>query len=131
MILKLICTKLNLYFSYFVVPLIFLSFQCINIILLFVTECQDEIKLPSRILVELVPRCNDSWARVQSTAQNPCVQISVPLQYRLINLIQYFQKKWLPRHSKYVSFYMLKKKLCIHRIHGIFFLFVKNRKIKF
>ncbi|KAK6626251.1 hypothetical protein RUM43_006558 [Polyplax serrata] len=62
-------------------------------------ECQEDIKLPSRILVELVPRCNDSWARVQSTAQNPCVQISVPLQYRLVNLIQYFQKRWLPRHK--------------------------------
>ncbi|KAL0273213.1 UNVERIFIED_CONTAM: hypothetical protein PYX00_005943 [Menopon gallinae] len=64
-------------------------------------DCQDDIKLPSRISVELVPRYNDSWARVQSIAQNPRVQVIVPLQYRLTNLLQYFQKRWLPVNTKY------------------------------
>lgn len=75
-----------------------------KIIISFAEQQEPETKLPSTVRVELVPADNQTWAHVQGLAQNPRVHILAPLQYRLTNLLRYLQKRWLPRHEKYVSF---------------------------
>lgn len=67
------------------------------------SEGQEDIKLPTKVEVELRPIDNDSWYYVQSLAQNPRVKTSLPLQKRLISLIKTLQVKWRSRESKLVS----------------------------
>lgn len=69
------------------------------------TEWQEDIKLPSKVEVELKPADNESWYTVQSLAQNPRVKTSLPLQRRLISLLKTLQLKWRSRESKMVNFY--------------------------
>ncbi|KAK7602036.1 hypothetical protein V9T40_009477 [Parthenolecanium corni] len=57
-------------------------------------ETSADVKLPTRILVELRPRNNESWCHVQSLAMNPRVRTSLPLQQLLVSLISYLDKKW-------------------------------------
>lgn len=71
--------------------------------LLKLSEWQEDIKLPTKVDVELKPADNDSWYYVQSLAQNPRVKTSLPLQKRLISLIKTLQVKWRSRESKLVS----------------------------
>lgn len=66
-------------------------------------EGQEDIKLPTKVDVELKPADSDSWYYVQSLAQNPRVKTSLPLQKRLISLIKTLQMKWRSRESKLVS----------------------------
>lgn len=67
------------------------------------SEGQEDIKLPTKVDVELKPADSDSWYYVQSLAQNPRVKTSLPLQKRLISLIKTLQVKWRSRESKLVS----------------------------
>ncbi|KAG5892369.1 hypothetical protein JTB14_035983 [Gonioctena quinquepunctata] len=57
-------------------------------------EKYDEIKLPNRLSVELRPKDMTSFFKVQSTAQNPRIKSSLPLQKRLSTLIECLSKKW-------------------------------------
>ncbi|CAG9860969.1 unnamed protein product [Phyllotreta striolata] len=57
-------------------------------------EKYEEIKLPTRLTVELRPKDMTSFLRVQSTAQNPRLQTYMPLQKRLSSLIECLSKKW-------------------------------------
>lgn len=65
-------------------------------------EWQEDIKLPSKVDVELRPSDTESWYTVQSLAQNPRVKTSLPLQKRLISLIKTLQLKWKSRDGKMV-----------------------------
>lgn len=67
------------------------------------TEASGDVKLPTRITVELRPRNNESWCRVQSLAMNPRVRTSLPLHQQLISLIIYLQKKWKLPDAKMVK----------------------------
>uniref|UniRef100_A0A1B0GHX4 Polycomb-group transcriptional regulator n=2 Tax=Lutzomyia longipalpis TaxID=7200 RepID=A0A1B0GHX4_LUTLO len=57
-------------------------------------EWQEEIKLPHRVEVFLVPATMESWGRVQSIAQNPRIRTSVPLQRRVMSVLKFLQNKW-------------------------------------
>ncbi|CAG9820062.1 unnamed protein product [Phaedon cochleariae] len=57
-------------------------------------EKYDDIKLPNRLTIELRPKDMNSFLRVQSTAQNPRLRTSMPLQKRLSSLIECLNKKW-------------------------------------
>lgn len=67
-------------------------------------DWQEDINLPAKIEVCLKPANMDAWARVQSIAQNPLVQTTVPLQKKLVNVIKTFQYKWRDEETKLVSF---------------------------
>ncbi|XP_075234647.1 cramped chromatin regulator [Lycorma delicatula] len=64
-------------------------------------ECAEEVKLPSRVIVELKPRHNEAWARVQSLAHNPRVRTELPLNRRLATLISFFQTRWRLHDDKH------------------------------
>lgn len=72
----------------------------------YLTEWQEDIKLPSKVDVEMKPADNESWYIVQSLAQNPRVKTSLPLQKRLISLIKTLQQKWKCREAKIVSYFI-------------------------
>ncbi|KAJ8911082.1 hypothetical protein NQ315_000542 [Exocentrus adspersus] len=57
-------------------------------------EKYDEIRLPNRVHVELRPKDMTSFLKVQSMAQNPRVQTTLPLQKRLSSLIECLNKRW-------------------------------------
>lgn len=67
----------------------------------------EDILLPQRIEVILRPSNLHSFTYVQKLAQNPRVKVSLPLQRRLITLLQTMQQKWrgndLRMHEKYVG----------------------------
>lgn len=60
--------------------------------------------MPTRILIELRPRNNESWCHVQSLAMNPRVRTTLPLQQLLVSLITYLDKKWQFPPTEIVSF---------------------------
>lgn len=66
----------------------------------FIEECSEELRLPTRVTVELRPRHNEDWVRVQSQAQNPRVRTILPLHRRLECLLQYLNNRWKPLHIK-------------------------------
>ncbi|GAB6020259.1 hypothetical protein CHUAL_002977 [Chamberlinius hualienensis] len=57
-------------------------------------EDGENVKLPNRIVLEVRPRNNAAWSRVQSVSQNPRVRIDVSLQCRLAVIIRYLQERW-------------------------------------
>ncbi|PSN31812.1 hypothetical protein C0J52_16418 [Blattella germanica] len=59
-----------------------------------IEECQEVLKLPARVTIELRPRTNDAWTRVQSAAQNPRIRTLLPLQKRLASFIAYLSHRW-------------------------------------
>lgn len=61
----------------------------------------EDLKLPARVTVELRPRTNEAWARVQATAQNPRIHTLLPLQRRLSTLFSFLDKRWLPHTLKH------------------------------
>lgn len=73
------------------------------------TETTADVKLPTRIVIELRPRNNESWCHVQSLAMNPRVRTSLPLQQQLISLVLYLQRKWQSPDVETVSFIITQK----------------------
>ncbi|KAF5300007.1 hypothetical protein FQR65_LT09263 [Abscondita terminalis] len=57
-------------------------------------EKHDDLKLPTRVNVELVAKDMNSWLRVQGMSQNPRIKASLPLQKRLVTLIKFLMCKW-------------------------------------
>ncbi|XP_034782816.2 protein cramped-like isoform X1 [Acipenser ruthenus] len=57
-------------------------------------EDQKPVRLPLRVPVELQPRSNRSWARVQSLAHNPRLRMVVELHRKVSSLIEFLKQKW-------------------------------------
>nr|XP_020668772.1 protein cramped-like isoform X2 [Pogona vitticeps] len=57
-------------------------------------EDQKPVRLPLKVPVELQPRNNHAWARVQSLAQNPCLRMIVELHRKVSSLIEFLKQKW-------------------------------------
>ncbi|XP_014477729.1 PREDICTED: protein cramped [Dinoponera quadriceps] len=64
-------------------------------------DWQEEIKLPSRITIELRPRNNMAWWQVQAASMNPRVRTLLPIQRRLSSLLVFLQQRW--RLTKYAT----------------------------
>ncbi|XP_015432218.1 PREDICTED: protein cramped [Dufourea novaeangliae] len=62
-------------------------------------DWQEEVKLPSRITIELRPRNNIAWWQVQASSMNPRVRTLLPIQRRLSSLLIFLQQRW--RSAKY------------------------------
>uniref|UniRef100_A0A3Q1HJ19 Protein cramped-like n=1 Tax=Acanthochromis polyacanthus TaxID=80966 RepID=A0A3Q1HJ19_9TELE len=56
-------------------------------------EDQKPVRLPLKVAMELQPRSNHSWARVQSLAHNPRLMV-VELHRKVSSLIEYLKQKW-------------------------------------
>lgn len=67
-------------------------------------DWQEDVKLPSRVTVELRPRNNMAWWRVQASSMNPRVRTLLPIQRRLSSLLIFLQQRWQPSKYKTVSF---------------------------
>ncbi|XP_069840273.1 protein cramped-like isoform X2 [Dendropsophus ebraccatus] len=57
-------------------------------------EDQKPVRLPLKVPVELQPRNNQAWARVQSLAQNPRLRMMVELHRKVSSLIEFLKQKW-------------------------------------
>ncbi|KAK5856481.1 hypothetical protein PBY51_008072 [Eleginops maclovinus] len=57
-------------------------------------EDQKPVRLPLKVAVELQPRSNHSWARVQTLAHNPRLRMVVELHRKVSSLIEYLKQKW-------------------------------------
>ncbi|XP_028311542.1 protein cramped-like isoform X2 [Gouania willdenowi] len=57
-------------------------------------EDQKPVRLPPKVALELQPRSNRSWARVQSLAHNPRLRMMVELHRKVSSLIEYLKQKW-------------------------------------
>ncbi|XP_034567854.1 protein cramped-like isoform X2 [Notolabrus celidotus] len=57
-------------------------------------EDQKPVRLPLKVAVELQPRSNHSWARVQSLAHNPRLRMVVELHRKVSSLMEYLKQKW-------------------------------------
>uniref|UniRef100_A0A673GQ27 Protein cramped-like n=1 Tax=Sinocyclocheilus rhinocerous TaxID=307959 RepID=A0A673GQ27_9TELE len=57
-------------------------------------EDQKPVRLPLKLAVELQPRSNHSWARVQSLAYNPRLRMVVELHRKVSTLIEFLKQKW-------------------------------------
>ncbi|KAL7293840.1 hypothetical protein TKK_0012897 [Trichogramma kaykai] len=60
----------------------------------------EDLKLPSRVTVELRPGNNLTWWNVQTLAMNPRVRTLVPIQRRLSSILLYLQHRWRPWKPK-------------------------------
>uniref|UniRef100_A0A667YGY6 Protein cramped-like n=1 Tax=Myripristis murdjan TaxID=586833 RepID=A0A667YGY6_9TELE len=67
-------------------------------------EDQKPVRLPLKVAVELQPRSNHSWARVQSLAHNPRLRMVVELHRKVSSLIEYLKQKWAFHDERIVSF---------------------------
>ncbi|XP_016839013.1 protein cramped isoform X1 [Nasonia vitripennis] len=61
---------------------------------------QEDIKLPSRVTIELRPGNNLTWWQVQALAMNPRVRTLVPIQRRLSSILSFLQQRWRPWKAK-------------------------------
>ncbi|XP_003198126.2 protein cramped-like isoform X1 [Danio rerio] len=57
-------------------------------------EDQKPVRLPLKVAVELQPRSNHSWARVQSLAHNPRLRMVIELHRKVSTLIEFLKQKW-------------------------------------
>ncbi|XP_023472404.2 protein cramped-like isoform X2 [Equus caballus] len=57
-------------------------------------EDQKPVRLPLKVPVELQPRNNHAWARVQRLAQNPRLRMIVELHRKVSSLIEFLKQKW-------------------------------------
>nr|CAD7580093.1 unnamed protein product [Timema californicum] len=64
-------------------------------------ENEEEVRLPNRISIELRPKTNTAWGRVQSVAQNPRVRTKLPLQRRLASLLTFLENRWKQNHVRH------------------------------
>ncbi|KAG8506354.1 Protein cramped-like [Galemys pyrenaicus] len=67
-------------------------------------EDQKPVRLPLRVPVELQPRSNHAWARVQGLAQNPRLRMIVELHRKVSSLIEFLRQKWALHEVRVVSF---------------------------
>ncbi|KAJ8786530.1 hypothetical protein J1605_006019 [Eschrichtius robustus] len=67
-------------------------------------EDQKPVRLPLKVPVELQPRNNHAWARVQSLAQNPRLRMIVELHRKVSSLIEFLKQKWALHEVRVVSF---------------------------
>jgi hypothetical protein len=63
-------------------------------------------ELPKKVLVELMPRDQATWARVQSKAHNPRVRFRMPLNRSLAAIFHCLEHKWKGAKGRLVSFFM-------------------------
>ncbi|KAG7266671.1 hypothetical protein CRUP_038059 [Coryphaenoides rupestris] len=70
-------------------------------------EDQKPVRLPLKVAVELQPRSNHSWARVQSLAHNPRLRMMVELHRKVSSLIEYLKQKWAFQDERIVSLCLL------------------------
>uniref|UniRef100_A0A3Q1BAP9 Protein cramped-like n=1 Tax=Amphiprion ocellaris TaxID=80972 RepID=A0A3Q1BAP9_AMPOC len=66
-------------------------------------EDQKPVRLPLKVAMELQPRSNHSWARVQSLAHNPRLRMVVELHRKVSSLIEYLKQKWAYHDQRIVS----------------------------
>ncbi|XP_066498960.1 protein cramped-like isoform X2 [Hoplias malabaricus] len=57
-------------------------------------EDQKPVRLPLKVAVELQPRSNHSWTKVQSLAHNPRLRMVVELHRKVSSLIEFLKQKW-------------------------------------
>ncbi|XP_056309187.1 protein cramped-like isoform X1 [Danio aesculapii] len=57
-------------------------------------EDQKPVRLPLKVAVELQPRSNHSWARVQRLAHNPRLRMVIELHRKVSTLIEFLKQKW-------------------------------------
>ncbi|XP_075035603.1 protein cramped-like isoform X2 [Mixophyes fleayi] len=57
-------------------------------------EDQKPVRLPLKVPIELQPRNNQAWARVQTLAQNPRLRMMVELHRKVSSLIEFLKQKW-------------------------------------
>lgn len=72
--------------------------------MIFFLEKHEELKLPTRVSVELRPKNMESWLKVQFLAQNPRVKLSLPLQKRVSALLTCMSERWKSNIARAVSF---------------------------
>ncbi|MFT7814866.1 protein cramped-like [Arapaima gigas] len=63
-------------------------------------EDQKPVRLPLKVPVELQPRSNHSWARVQSLAHNPRLRMVVELHRKVSSLIEFLKQKWAAQDQR-------------------------------
>ncbi|XP_072040098.1 protein cramped-like isoform X2 [Amphiura filiformis] len=63
-------------------------------------EVVKPLKLPPRVLLELIPKNNAAWTTVQGVAHNPRVRMVVPLRKELGSLLNMLSEKWTPHRIK-------------------------------
>ncbi|KAM9305211.1 protein cramped-like [Gastrophryne carolinensis] len=63
-------------------------------------EDQKPVRLPLKVPVELQPRTNQAWARVQSLAQNPRLRMIVELHRKVSSLIEFLKQKWALQEAR-------------------------------
>ncbi|KAL3265316.1 hypothetical protein HHI36_009524 [Cryptolaemus montrouzieri] len=66
-------------------------------------EKDDDLKLPSKVIVELRPRDMSSFLKVQNMALNPRIRTELPLQKKLSTLITCISKKWKAAEIEYLK----------------------------
>lgn len=77
--------------------------NCLSLSFPSLPEWQEEVTLPQRIEINLVPATIESWGRVQGLAQNPRVKTSLPLYKRVSCLLKFLQNKWRSQDMRLVS----------------------------
>ncbi|KAI4463281.1 cramped protein [Holotrichia oblita] len=60
----------------------------------FSDEKENDLKLPARVTVQLVPKDMSTWMYVQNISQNPRVRTVLPLQKRLSSLLMCMSDRW-------------------------------------
>nr|XP_051686251.1 protein cramped-like isoform X3 [Oryctolagus cuniculus] len=75
-------------------------------------EDQKPVRLPLKVPVELQPRNNHAWARVQSLAQNPRLRMIVELHRKVSSLIEFLKQKWALHEVR------IRKTLEEHQVQG-------------
>lgn len=68
----------------------------------------DDIQLPQRIDVFIRPSNLESWTQVQKLSQNPRIKVSLPLQKRIISLLQTLEQKWRSNNMRLQEKYVQK-----------------------
>ncbi|XP_061557289.1 protein cramped-like isoform X1 [Phycodurus eques] len=74
-------------------------------------EDQKPVRLPLKVAVELQPRSNYSWARVQSLAHNPRLRMVVELHRKVSSLIEYLKQKWAYHDQRIIKSLMEREAL--------------------
>lgn len=67
-------------------------------------EKYDDLKLPTRVIVEMKPKDMGAFLKVQSMAQNPRIRVALALQKRLSSLITCVSQRWKNSEAVAVSF---------------------------
>ncbi|XP_034449912.1 protein cramped-like isoform X1 [Hippoglossus hippoglossus] len=74
-------------------------------------EDQKPVRLPLKVAVELQPRSNHSWARVQNLAHNPRLRMVVELHRKVSSLIDYLKQKWAHQDQRILKSLMEREAL--------------------